>query len=249
VYPIIGSGDHGVKAQGDGWLLTVALVEGINLAAVDSSGSSDPYVVFTCNGKTRTSSIKFQKSDPQWNGECYFLLHWCIVLVFTIISYYDVNYTIVGSNLFRSLSKYNLNLIVFLLLTMLHFAEIFEFDAMDELPSVMDVEVYDFDGPFDEATSLGHAEINFLKSNISDLADVWVPLQGKLAQACQSKIHLRIFLNNTRGGNVVKEYLSKMEKEVGKKVNGQFCFGKFIIAYVLLLLLFKPCAWLFYFSY
>lgn len=133
---------------------------------------------------------------------------------------------------------------------MLHFAEIFEFDAMNELPSVMDVEVYDFDGPFDEATSLGHAEINFLKSNISDLADVWVPLQGKLAQACQSKIHLRIFLNNTRGGNVVKEYLSKMEKEVGKKVNGEFCFGKFIIAYVLLLLLlfFKPCAWLFYFS-
>ncbi|KAE7995192.1 hypothetical protein FH972_000019 [Carpinus fangiana] len=159
-----GSGDHGIKAQGDGWLLTVALIEGINLAAVDSSGSSDPYVVFTCNGKTRTSSIKFQKSDPQWN-------------------------------------------------------EIFEFDAMNEPPSVMDVEVYDFDGPFDEATSLGHAEINFLKSNISDLADVWVPLQGKLAQACQSKIHLRIFLNNTRGGNVVKEYLSKMEKEVGKKIN------------------------------
>lgn len=72
MYPIIGSGDHGLKAQGDGWLLTVALIEGINLAAVDSSGSSDPYVVFTCNGKTRTSSIKFQKSDPQWNGKCYF---------------------------------------------------------------------------------------------------------------------------------------------------------------------------------
>ncbi|CAK9139169.1 unnamed protein product [Ilex paraguariensis] len=155
--------DHGVKAQGDGWLLTVALIEGSNLAAVDSSGFSDPYVVFTCNGKTRTSSIKFQKSNPQWN-------------------------------------------------------EIFEFDAMDEPPSVLDVEVYDFDGPFDEATSLGHAEINFLKSNISDLADVWLPLQGKLAQACQSQLHLRIFLNNTRGSNVVKDYLTKMEKEVGKKI-------------------------------
>jgi hypothetical protein len=105
---------------------------------------------------------------------------------------------------------------------MLLFAEIFEFDAMSEPPSVLDVEFYDFDGPFDEATSLGHAEINFLKTNISDLADVWVPLQGKLAQTWQSKIHLRIFLNNTRGGNVVKEYLSKMEKEVGKKVNAQF---------------------------
>ncbi|XP_051128649.1 C2 and GRAM domain-containing protein At1g03370-like [Andrographis paniculata] len=155
--------DHGVKAQGDGWLLTVALIEGSNLAAVDSSGFSDPYVVFTCNGKPRTSSIKFQKSDPLWN-------------------------------------------------------EIFEFDAMDEPPSVLGVEVYDFDGPFDEPTSLGRAEINFIKSNISDLSDIWIPLQGKLAQACQSKLHLRIFLNNTRGGNAVTDYLTKMEKEVGKKI-------------------------------
>ncbi|KAL6990599.1 hypothetical protein U1Q18_008716 [Sarracenia purpurea var. burkii] len=155
--------DHGVKAKGDGWLLTVALIEGSNLAAVDSSGFSDPYVVFTCSGKTKTSSIKFQKSDPQWN-------------------------------------------------------EIFEFDAMDKPPSVLDVEVFDFDGPFDDATSLGHAEINFVKTSLSDLGDIWVPLHGKLAQACQSKLHLRIFLDNTRGSNVVKEYLTKMEKEVGKKI-------------------------------
>lgn len=156
-------GDHGVKAQGDGWLLTVALVEGSNLPAVESNALSDPYVVFTCNGKARTSSIKFQKSDPRWN-------------------------------------------------------EIFEFDAMDDPPSTLDVEVYDFDGPFDEAVSLGHAQINFVKTNISDLGDAWVPLEGKLAQACQSKLHLRIFLNNTRGSNIVKEYLTKMEKEVGKKI-------------------------------
>ncbi|KAL1559971.1 C2 and GRAM domain-containing protein-like isoform X1 [Salvia divinorum] len=155
--------DHGIKAQGDGWLLTVALVEGSNLAAVDSSGYSDPYVVFTCNGKTRTSSIKFQKSKPHWN-------------------------------------------------------EIFEFDAMTEPPSVLEVEVFDFDGPFDDATSLGRAEINFLKSNITDLSDIWIPLQGKLAQACQSKLHLRIFLNNNMGSNVVKDYITKMEKEVGKKI-------------------------------
>ncbi|KAJ8770312.1 hypothetical protein K2173_013266 [Erythroxylum novogranatense] len=156
--------DHGVKAQGDGWLLTVALIEGSNLAAVDSGGFCDPYVTFTCNGKSRTSSIKFQQSEPMWN-------------------------------------------------------EIFEFDAMDEPPSMLDMEVYDFDGPFSEATSLGRAEVNFLKSNVSDLADVWVPLQGKLAQACQSKLNLRIFLNNTKGGNVIKDYLSKMEKEVGKKIS------------------------------
>lgn len=98
------------------------------------------------------------------------------------------------------------------------FSEIFEFDAMDEPPSTLDVDVYDFDGPFDEAMSLGHAEINFVKSDISELADVWVPLQGKLAQTCQSRLHLRIFLNDTRGSNAVKEYLTKMEKEVGKKV-------------------------------
>ncbi|KZV30965.1 hypothetical protein F511_31142 [Dorcoceras hygrometricum] len=122
--------DHGVKAQGDGWLLTVALIEGSSFAAVDSSGFSDPYVVFTCNGKTRTSSIKFQKSDPLWN-------------------------------------------------------EIFEFDAMDDPPSVLEVEVFDFDGPFDEAISLGRAEINFLKSSIPDLSD---------------------------------DYITKMEKEVGKKI-------------------------------
>ncbi|KAF9589734.1 hypothetical protein IFM89_028643 [Coptis chinensis] len=156
--------DHGVKAQGEGWLLTIALIEGYSLAAVDSTGFSDPYIIFTCNGKTKTSSIKFQKLDPQWN-------------------------------------------------------EVFEFDAMDEPPSVMDVEVFDFEGPFNEAKSLGHAEINFVKSNISDLADIWIPLQGKLAQACQSMLHLKIFMNNTKGNMAMKEYLTKVEKEVGKKIN------------------------------
>ncbi|KAL5075635.1 hypothetical protein RYX36_014619 [Vicia faba] len=42
--------------------------------------------------------------------------------------------------------------------------EIFEFDAMDEPPSVLEVEVCDFDGPFGEPQSPGHAEINFLIS-------------------------------------------------------------------------------------
>lgn len=64
---IIGS-DHGTKGKGDGWLLTVALIEGSNLASANSTATSDPYVVFTCNGKKRTSSIKFQKSEPLWNG-------------------------------------------------------------------------------------------------------------------------------------------------------------------------------------
>ncbi|XP_047063011.1 C2 and GRAM domain-containing protein At1g03370-like [Lolium rigidum] len=156
-------GDHGVKAKGDGWLLTVALIEGTKLAPVDATGFSDPYVVFTCNGKTKTSSIKFQTLEPQWN-------------------------------------------------------DIFEFDAMDDPPSVMNVHVYDFDGPFDEVTSLGHAEINFVKSNLSELADVWIPLEGNLAKSRQSKLHLRIFLNNSKGTGMVSDFLSKMEKEVGKKM-------------------------------
>lgn len=89
---------------------------------------------------------------------------------------------------------------------------------MDDPPSVMDVHVYGFDGPFEEPALLGHAEVNFVKANLSDLSDVWVPLDGKLAQACQSRLHLRIFLDNTKGNDIVKEYHDKVEREVGKKV-------------------------------
>ncbi|KAF7127666.1 hypothetical protein RHSIM_Rhsim11G0055300 [Rhododendron simsii] len=156
--------DNGIKAQGEGWVLTVALIEGTNLVLLDPTGFPDPYVVFTCNGRTRTSSVKLQTLDPQWN-------------------------------------------------------EILEFDAAEEPPSVIDVEVYDFDGPFDQAASLGHAEINFLKHTSTELADIWVPLEGKRAQSSQSKLHLRIFLDNDNGVETIKDYLTKMEKEVGKKLN------------------------------
>ncbi|KAI4336218.1 hypothetical protein L6164_014772 [Bauhinia variegata] len=156
--------DHGVKANGDGWVLTVALIEGVDLPCLESTGLSDPYVVFTCNGKTRSSSVKLQTRDPQWN-------------------------------------------------------EILEFDAMEEPPSVLDVEVFDFDGPFDQDVSLGHAEINFLKHSSTELADMWVSLEGKLAQSSQSKLRLRIFLDNNKGVETIREYLTKMEKEVGKKLN------------------------------
>ncbi|XP_027337352.1 C2 and GRAM domain-containing protein At5g50170 [Abrus precatorius] len=156
--------DHGLKAHGDGWVLTVALIEGVDLASLESEGLSDPYVVFTCNGQIRSSSVKLQTSDPQWN-------------------------------------------------------EILEFDAMEEPPSVLDVEVFDFDGPFDQDVSLGHAEINFLKHTSTELADMWIMLEGKLAQSSQSKLHLRIFLDNNKGVETIKEYLEKMEKEVGKKLN------------------------------
>ncbi|XP_052180951.1 C2 and GRAM domain-containing protein At5g50170 isoform X2 [Diospyros lotus] len=156
--------DRGIKAQGDGWVLTVALIGGMNLASSDPTGLPDPYVVFTCNCKTRTSSIKLQTLDPKWN-------------------------------------------------------EVLEFDATEEPPSVLDVEVFDFDGLFDQAASLGRAEINFLKHTSTELADIWVSLEGKLAQSAQSKLHLRIFLDNNNGVETIKEYLTKMEKEVGKKLN------------------------------
>ncbi|VAH33346.1 unnamed protein product [Triticum turgidum subsp. durum] len=157
-------GDHGVKANGDGWLLTVALLEATSLPPV-SCGSVDPYVVFSCNGITRTSSVQLQTQEPQWN-------------------------------------------------------EVMEFDAMEEPPAMLDVEIFNFDGPFDLAISLGHAEINFLKHTPTELADIWVPLEGKLAQTCQSRLHLRIFLENTKGSETsMRDYLNKMEKEVGKKLH------------------------------
>ncbi|GJU47929.1 C2 and GRAM domain-containing protein isoform X1 [Tanacetum coccineum] len=156
--------DHDVKAQGEGWVVTVAIIEGTNLAALDSSGFSDPYVALTCNGKTRTSSVKLQTLEPQWN-------------------------------------------------------EILEFDAAEEPPSLLDVEVFDFDGPFGQAASLGHAEIRFLRHTSEELADMWVTLEGKLAQSLQSKLHLRIFLDNNNGVETIKEYLTKVEKEAGKKLN------------------------------
>ncbi|PWA38192.1 C2 calcium/lipid-binding and GRAM domain containing protein [Artemisia annua] len=156
--------DHGVKAQGEGWVVTVAIIEATNLAALESSGFSDPYVVLTCNGKTRTSSVKLRTLEPQWN-------------------------------------------------------EILEFDAAEEPPSLLDVEVFDFDGPFGQAASLGHAEIRFLRHTSEELADMWVTLEGKLAQSLQSKLHLRIFLDNNNGVETIKEYLTKVEKEAGKKLN------------------------------
>ncbi|CAA6667998.1 unnamed protein product [Spirodela intermedia] len=157
--------DHGLKAQGHGWLLTVALLEGTALPSVNSTRFSAPYVVFFCNGKTRTSSVQLETVDPQWN-------------------------------------------------------EILEFDAMQEPPSILTAELFGFDGPSGFASSLGHAEINFLKQTSEELADMWVSLNGKLGHAFNS-LHLRIFLRNTNGTTIIKDYLSQLEKEVGKKIHHQ----------------------------
>jgi hypothetical protein len=67
-----------VKAQGDGWLTTVTLIEGENIAP-SNSGIANPYVVFTCNGETRTSSVKLRTAQPHWGGM--WLLHFLLLHV------------------------------------------------------------------------------------------------------------------------------------------------------------------------
>jgi hypothetical protein len=96
--------------------------------------------------------------------------------------------------------------------------EIFEFDAMEDPPSTMDVEVFDYDGPFSEAESLGHAEVNFLKQSSGDLSDFWVSLSGRHARTHAPRLHLRVFLTNTKELDSLPKYLERVEKEVGTKV-------------------------------
>lgn len=103
-------------------------------------------------------------------------------------------------------------------LTQGYVAEIFEFDATEDPPSTMDVEVFDYDGPFSEPEALGHAQINFLQRSLSDLSDFWIPLDGKIARANGSKLHLRVFLSNTRDSDALPDYLEQVEREVGLKV-------------------------------
>ena len=57
-----------MKAQGDGWLMTVTLIEGENLSPTEESSYANPYVVFTCSGKRRTSSVKLRTLKPRWRG-------------------------------------------------------------------------------------------------------------------------------------------------------------------------------------
>ena len=75
--------------------------------------------------------------------------------------------------------------------------ERFEFDATEEAPSTVNIRIFDFEGPFTKSESVGYTEINFLKQTQEDLADLWVPLEGKNARAAGCKIHLRVILVNS----------------------------------------------------
>jgi Ca2+-dependent lipid-binding protein len=48
--------------------MTVALIEGTGITNSNSKELFDMYAVFTCNAKRKTSSVKFQTSEPKWNG-------------------------------------------------------------------------------------------------------------------------------------------------------------------------------------
>jgi Ca2+-dependent lipid-binding protein len=151
--------------------MTVTLIEGENFTVTEANTFTNPFVVFTCNGKRRTSSVKLRTPNPNW-------------------------------------------------------CEIFEFDAMEDPPSTMDVEVFDYDGPFSEAESLGHAEVNFLKQSSGDLSDFWVSLSGRHARTHAPRLHLRVFLTNTKESDSLPKYLERVEKEVGTKV--QFFLAHYI---------------------
>jgi Ca2+-dependent lipid-binding protein len=64
-------GDNQAPAQvGNGWQLSVAILEAQNLPMVDENGlKRDPFVMLGAGGQSRTSSVKVQGQDTRWNGE------------------------------------------------------------------------------------------------------------------------------------------------------------------------------------
>ncbi|GBG74499.1 hypothetical protein CBR_g18909 [Chara braunii] len=158
--------DSAVKTHEDSWLLTVTVLEAHSLPNASPHGFSDPYIVITCNGKTRTSSVKLQTLNPVWN-------------------------------------------------------EVLEFDAMADAPSVMSVEVFNYDGPFAEPLLLGRGEVNFLIRTPEERHDLWLPLQGRHARAANSVLRLRVSLGNSNensGSALNPQVIEKVKQEVGAKL-------------------------------
>lgn len=80
--------------------------------------------------------------------------------------------------------------------------------------------MFDYDGPFSAADQIGRAEINFLKTRTNELADFWVPLEGRRAKAEGASVHLKVFLTNTLDDDKPK-ILEWMDKAMGEKVCGR----------------------------
>ncbi|CAI5506180.1 unnamed protein product [Closterium sp. Naga37s-1] len=87
---------------------------------------------------------------------------------------------------------------------------------MEDAPSILEIEVFNYDGPFSEPSLLGRAEINFLRQSAQDLADLWVPLEGRRAKVQAARIHVRVLLTNTSEA-AAPLVLQKISKEVGSK--------------------------------
>jgi len=111
---VIAAGDHGVKAQGDGWLMTVTLIEGEYLSPTEECSFANPYVVFTCSGKRRTSSVKLRTLNPHWRGivsvptlsslsyscQTFQLLHWLPTCFFLSEAFHSLKFQFWGLMLF-----------------------------------------------------------------------------------------------------------------------------------------------------
>ncbi|CAI5496300.1 unnamed protein product [Closterium sp. Naga37s-1] len=196
-------GDHGKKAEGEGWLLTVTLVQGEGVGEAGGvGGKSDPYVVFTCNGKTRTSSVKLQTNRP---SDPY--------VVFTC-----------NGKTRTSSVKLQTNRPVW--------NEVLSFDAFEDPPSTLDVEIFDYDGPFSAPTALGQAEVDLVRSSAQELSDLWVPLQGgpradarkggkaqgqAPGQGVEARLQLRVLLTSTSEASPPM-ILERISKQVGKEL-------------------------------
>ena len=52
--------------------MQIRVMEARNLPAMDFGGTSDPYVVVTCENKTKKTSTQFKTLQPAWNETLYF---------------------------------------------------------------------------------------------------------------------------------------------------------------------------------
>lgn len=93
-----------MKAQGDGWFTTITLIEGENIFSTDT-GVANPYVVFTCNGKSRTSSVKLRTSQPNWRGRCACLFKPCVSTGYVI----SIEFAVVLSTCSLQTCRFNIS--------------------------------------------------------------------------------------------------------------------------------------------
>jgi hypothetical protein len=71
-------------------------------------------------------------------------------------------------------------------------------------------------------------QINFLKRSGADLDDLWIDLEWRRAKAANSRLHMRVILNNTANDSgdgesyVSSKLLEKVKSETGRTVRRYF---------------------------